>query len=243
MPPTGTELRIFAGVINRSAGGDGIVRGKEISIVCFRTVNRNEEISMKKTLMTCLAIVAVFAIASSAVAVTCTVDQRPAATLLVPYFQVSFDSEGNLVTTGIGARDTIVTIANASGAPMIAHVSVYTRYSQLALDFNVALTAWDVQAMRMSDVITGLLPDTVNLDGEDACQRNPDAEVYFPGDTGTQANGFLRVRPLAPVTSQDNAQATTDYNTRFNLPGLVSDLRFNCVTETEGPLAIGYLEI
>jgi hypothetical protein len=198
---------------------------------------------MKKTLMTCLAIVAVFAIASSAGAVTCTIDQRPAATLLVPYFQVSFDPDGNLVTTGIGARDTIVTIANASGAPMIAHVSVFTRYSQLALDFNVALTAWDVQAMRMSDVITGLLPDTVNQDGEDACQRNPDAEVYFPGDTGTAANGFLRVRPLAPVTSQDNSQATTDYNTRFILPDLVHDLRFDCVTETEDLLAIGYLEI
>ena len=46
---------------------------------------------MKKTLLTCLAIVAVFAIASSASAVTCTIDQRPAATLLVPYFQVSYD--------------------------------------------------------------------------------------------------------------------------------------------------------
>src|SRR5450755_2588483 len=104
------------------AGGDGIVRGKVISIACFRTVNCNEEISMKKTLMTCLAVAVVLAVASSAFAITCTVDQRPAATLLIPYFQVSFDSDGNLVTTGLGARDTIVTIANASSAPMVAHV-------------------------------------------------------------------------------------------------------------------------
>ncbi len=55
---------------------------------------------MKKTLLTCLAIVAVFAIASSATAVTCTIDQRPAATLLVPYFQVSYDPDGDLITTG-----------------------------------------------------------------------------------------------------------------------------------------------
>ena len=89
------QLLRFSGVDNRSAGGDGIVRGKELSIVCFRKVNCNEEISMKKTLLTCLAIVAVFAIASSASAVTCTIDQRPAATLLVPYFQVSYGPGGH----------------------------------------------------------------------------------------------------------------------------------------------------
>src|SRR5262245_36942506 len=198
--PNWNRTQDFAGVINRSAGGDGIVRGKEFSIVCFRTVNRNEEISMKKTLMTCLAIVAVFAIASTAGAVTCTVDQRPAAKLLVPYFQVSFDADGNLVTTGIGARDTIVTIANASAAPMIAHANVYDRYSTLVLDFNIALTGYDVQSMRISDVITGLLPDTLNFDGLDACQRNTNADVY------PNANGFLRVRPLSPATGQDNTQ-------------------------------------
>jgi hypothetical protein len=194
---------------------------------------------MKKTLMTCLAIVAVFAIASSAVAVTCTVDQRPAATLLVPYFQVSFDADGNLVTTGVGARDTIVTIANASSAPMIAHVNVFDRYSVLQLDFNVALTGFDVQAMRMADVITGTLPDTVNSDGEDACQRNPDASVY----DGVNQDGFLRVRPLVPATPQDNLQATTDYNTKFSLPGLIDALRFNCSTGELDDLAIGYVVI
>jgi hypothetical protein len=192
---------------------------------------------MKKTLMTCLAIVAVLAIASSAAAVTCTVDQRPAATLLVPYFQVSFDADGNLVTVGVGARDTIVTIANASAAPMIAHVNLFDRYSVLQLDFNVALTGFDVQAMRLSDVITGSLPDTVNADGEDACQRNPNANVYPSPD------GFIRVRPLVPATPQDNLQATTDYNTKFNLPGLIDALRFNCSTGENDDLAIGYLVI
>jgi hypothetical protein len=195
---------------------------------------------MKKTLMTCLAIAAVLAIASSAGAVTCTVDQRPAATLLVPYFQVSFGPLGELNTTGPLARDTIVTIANASSAPMIAHVNVYDRYSVLQLDFNVALTGFDVQAMRMSDVITGLLPDTLNFDGEDACQRNidpPAADVY------PNPNGFLRVRPLSPATGQDNTQATTDYNQRFNLPGLVDALRYNCATDDFDLNAIGYIFI
>ncbi len=192
---------------------------------------------MKKTLMTCLAIVAVFAIASSAAAVTCTIDQRPAATLLVPYFQVSIDGDGNVVRTGPDALDTIVTIMNASSAPMIAHVNLYDRYSVLQLDFNVALTGWDVQPMRISDIIEGFLPNTLNFDGKDACQRNSSADVY------PDSNGFIRVRPLAPATGQDNTQATTDYTGVYNLGGLIEDLQYNCSTDDLDSEAIGYIVI
>ncbi|HEY1252629.1 MAG TPA: hypothetical protein VGH97_15725 [Thermoanaerobaculia bacterium] len=188
---------------------------------------------MKKTLLACLAVVAVLAVATPAFAITCTIDQRPAATLLVPYFQVSYDADGNLNPSG---NDTIVTIANASAAPMIAHVNVFDRQSQLVLDFNIALTPFDVQAMRMSDILAGSLPDTVNGSGEDACQVNVNASVYPDPD------GFLRVRPLVPATGQDNTQATTDYNAPFPGLGLPEALRTNC----DGGLddnAIGYIII
>ncbi len=191
---------------------------------------------MKKTLLACLAVVAVLAVATPALAITCTIDQRPAATLLVPFFQVSYDTDGNLVTGGADARDTIVTIANASAAPMIAHVSMYDRQSQLVIDFNIALTGFDVQAMRISDILAGSLPDTVNADGEDPCQRNANASVYPDPD------GFIRVRPLVPATSQDNSQATTDYSQAFPGLGLADELRTNC----DGGLdddAIGYIVI
>jgi hypothetical protein len=68
---------------------------------------------MKKTLLACLVVAAVLAIATPAFAITCTVDQRPAATLLVPYFQVSYGPLGELISGGPLARDTIVTIATA----------------------------------------------------------------------------------------------------------------------------------
>lgn len=193
---------------------------------------------MKKTLMTCLAIIAVFAIASTAVAVTCTIDQRPAATLLVPYFQVSYDDAGDLVSTGPDARDTIVTIANASAAPMIAHVNVYTRESVLVLDFNIALTGFDVQAMRVSDILGGILPASGDTIGFDVCQRNPLASVYPALD------GFLRVIPLAPATGNDNTLATTDYPVPAFGPGfgIVEDLRRNCDDNLDD-LAIGYIMI
>jgi hypothetical protein len=194
---------------------------------------------MKKTLLTCLAIAAVLVIASPASAVTCTVDQRPAATLLVPYFQVSFDGSGNLVSTGVGARDTIVTIANASSAPMIAHVNVFDRQSTMVLDFNVALTGWDVQAMRVSDILTGILPASSNSDkiGGDVCQRVGGA-VYPATD------GFLRVDPLSPADTNDNVLATTDYPVPAFGPGfgVVDALTANC-DGGHDLLAIGYIVI
>lgn len=192
---------------------------------------------MKKVFIACLAVAAVFAIANTASAVTCTSDQHPAATLLVPYFQVSYDGSGNLVSTGAGARDTIVTIANASSAPMVAHVSVFDRNSSFLLDFNVALTGFDVQAMRVSDILGGNLPSAGTTVGGGVCQHEG-GDVY--------PNGFLRVNPLAPATGLDNSRAISDYPSPAFGPAfstsLIQSLRNNCLGGTDD-LAIGYITI
>jgi hypothetical protein len=170
---------------------------------------------MKKTLMTCLAIAALFAVAGSASAITCTIDQRPAATLLVPYFEATFGPELTPVGTGGTARDTLVTICNASSAPMIAHVNVFNELTQLVLDFNIALTGFDCHSMSMARVLSGFLPATPilkdhDVDDEDACQRNPDAGVYSPP---TVTGEYLRIAPADADTATplDNTLATTLY--------------------------------
>jgi hypothetical protein len=167
---------------------------------------------MKKTLLTGLVVVALLALASTAGAITCTVDQHPGATLLVPWFQVSVDDTGSVIGTGIGARDTLVTIGNASAAPMIAHVNVFNEHSELVLDFNIALTGFDVQSFAMSDIITGILPQTgwLNSSGvlQDACQRNALSRTYSQSPSGI---GFIRFRPPAPTDPNDNVLATTLY--------------------------------
>jgi hypothetical protein len=171
---------------------------------------------MKKTLMTCLAIAALFAIAGSASAITCTIDQRPAATLLVPYFEATFDPEGVPIGLGESARDTLVTICNASSAPMLAHVNVFNERTFLVLDFNVALTGFDCHSMSMARVLQGFLPSTPIDKQHDVfdehpngvCQGNPDAGVYPDSD------GFLRINPAAADTASpdlDNPLSTTVY--------------------------------
>ena len=193
---------------------------------------------MKKTFMTCLAVAALFAIASSATAITCTLDQRPGATLLVPYFQVSIDpATGGTIGSGELSRDTILTIGNASSAPMIAHVNVYDRFSNIVLDFNVALTGFDIQSMAMSQIITGNLPVTLDSAGNDVCQRANGAVYPNP-------DGFLRVSPTGPTnvpaTNQDNINGTTNYSGTFF--SVVDALATNCNEDVE-PLAIGYIVV
>ena len=175
---------------------------------------------MKKTFLTCMAVLALFAIAGSAGAITCTIDQRPAATLLIPRFTVTLNADATVDNSSPTAVDTLVAIGNASSAPMIAHVSVFNQRSTLVLDFNVALTGFDIQTWRMSDILSGTLPSTpidkshvgpdlaTDPSPDDACQRNPLSAVY------PAANGYLRVKPATAALSatvDDPVLATTAY--------------------------------
>jgi hypothetical protein len=176
-------------------------------------LNLNEEILVKKTLTYLLAVLALVAVASSAMAVTCTIDQRPAATLLVPYFQVHLNPDGS-VDTSATRTDTLITVVNASSAATLAHVVIWNRRSVPLLDFNIALTGYDIVGWSMEDVLTGTIPSTPDngsFEGKDVCQRNPKAQAY--STDGPDSDGsFLRFRPSNDTTGQDNNQATTQYS-------------------------------
>jgi hypothetical protein len=172
---------------------------------------------MKKSLTFLLTAVAVLAIASMAGAVTCTLDQHPAATLLVPYFQAAINDDGS-IPSGSAYNDTTVTIGNASAVPVLAHVSVYNRRSVVVLDFMVALSGFDIQSWRTVDVLTGVLPVTPSpnvpapaIPGGigDSCQRNPAADDV--GTLGYCADCYLRFKPTAPANTLDNVSASTQY--------------------------------
>jgi hypothetical protein len=74
---------------------------------------------------------------------TCDIGVAPAATLLLPYFEVSQS----------GAETTLFTITNTSAEEQIAHVTLWTDYSFPVIDFNIYLTGYDVQAINLHDVI------------------------------------------------------------------------------------------
>lgn len=76
---------------------------------------------------------------------SCDIGVAPAATLLLPYFEVDLASR-----TG---ENTIFTITNVSAVEQVAHITLWTDYSFPVIDFNVFLTGYDVQSISLYDVI------------------------------------------------------------------------------------------
>jgi hypothetical protein len=86
---------------------------------------------------------------------TCDIGVAPAATLLLPWFEVGL---GDDQTTAV---NTVFTLTNVSAQPAIAHVVVWTDWSYPVLDFNIWLTGYDVQGISLYDIITlGNIPPT-----------------------------------------------------------------------------------
>ena len=76
---------------------------------------------------------------------SCDIKVGPAATLLLPYFEVDTND-----TTG---RTTLFTITNVTRYPQIAHVTLWTDWAYPVFTFNIFLTGYDVQAINLYDVL------------------------------------------------------------------------------------------
>jgi hypothetical protein len=124
---------------------------------------------MSKKIALCLALVSLLALGGQAVAEMCTIDDVPAATLLLPYFEVDLDPDNNgiLCDDGGAGQNTLFSINNASAAPALGHVTLWTDLSVPVLDFDVYLTGFDVQTISMRDIIcNGSLPQTLDNDSD-----------------------------------------------------------------------------
>ncbi len=102
--------------------------------------------------LTAAAALVVFAAAASAATprdndATCDIGLYPAATLLLPYFEVDLDANGG--------ETTLFTITNTSNVPQIARVTLWTDWAFPVLAFNLYLTGYDVQSVNLRDVIVG----------------------------------------------------------------------------------------
>ena len=107
---------------------------------------------------------------------SCDIGVAPAATLLLPYFEVDYTA------SRATARNTLFTITNTSYLPQIAHVVVWTDWSYPALDFNIFLTGYDVQSISMYDVLNGIIAPT----GPGVGGTSSDANT--PNNPGTNAD-------------------------------------------------------
>jgi len=148
---------------------------------------------------------------------SCDISTAPAATLLLPYFEVDFNSAQ---TT---ARTTLFTITNVSPYPQIAHVVIWTDWSFPALDFNIFLTGYDVQSINLWDVLN----------------RGIIAPSSTPGVGGTSSDANVPDNPGSnadPFENDENPNITdTSACSGSQLPGLIptnllTDLRLVLTT-------------
>jgi hypothetical protein len=76
---------------------------------------------------------------------SCDISVLPAATLLLPYFEVDLENPAG--------ETTLFTVTNVTNLDQIAHVTLWTDYGYLVIDFNLYLTGYDVQAINLYDII------------------------------------------------------------------------------------------
>jgi hypothetical protein len=161
---------------------------------------------MKKTAL-CLALLGLLALGGQAVAVIGTVDDVPAATLLLPYFEVDLNNPNGLTT--------LFSVNNASATAVLAHVVIWSDLSVPVLDFNIYLTGYDVQSVNIRDIIVnGILPRTASA-GQD------------PSDTVSPKGDFSQDINFASCTGQlppPNLPANFIDHLKRSLTGLSSPI-------------------
>ncbi|MEO8198097.1 MAG: hypothetical protein ABI689_15370 [Thermoanaerobaculia bacterium] len=89
---------------------------------------------------------------ASVVPADCSSGAVPAATLLIPYFEVDLISADH--------QSTLFAVTNTGADATLAHVVVWTDWGVPTLTFDLYLAANDVQSINLRDVFSGILPQT-----------------------------------------------------------------------------------
>src|SRR6185295_5324271 len=138
-------------------------------------------------------LIAAAAVAAPAGAVTCALDNPPAATLLLPYFEVDRDHSGGVTT--------LFAIGNAGPAAALAHVVLWTDMAVPTLAFDVYLTGYDVQTINLRDIFNGHLPQTADA-GDDPGDVISNKGVFSQDISFPGCQGALPPAPL-PDAARD----------------------------------------
>jgi len=171
---------------------------------------------------------------------SCDIGTFPAATLLLPYFEVDFNSPQ---TT---AQTTLFTVTNTSDLPAIAKVTLWTDWSFPVLDFNIFLTGYDVQAINLYDIIQrGIIaPNNGTTSNGSATGPSPIGSLSAANNANPNIAGIAVTGPTATCLGLPGGIPPTilaDIRTGLTT-GLVSSCGTNRVGGTHAN-AIGYATI
>jgi len=108
--------------------------------------------------------------AGSAKAELCSTDVVPAATLLLPYFEVDLVNQDCV--------NTLFSVNNAREDATLAHVTLWTDWSQPTVDFDIFLTGYDVVTINLRDVFLGNIPITADEQSDPGDTISPHGGVF-----------------------------------------------------------------
>jgi hypothetical protein len=152
---------------------------------------------------------------------SCDIKVGPAATLLLPYFEVD--------VSGTSGQTTLFSVTNVTRYPQIAHVTLWTDYAYPVMSFNLFLGGYAVQSINLADVLirntiassNGITPGSIwpaanpNLRASIDCATIPGAvpaaimaEVRRALTAGTSASSCNR--PVGGVHANAIGYATID---------------------------------
>jgi hypothetical protein len=123
----------------------------------------------------------------------CRVGNQPAATFLIPYFEVDLGHPGG--------ANTLFSVNNASAKPEIARVVLWTDWGVPTLAFDVYLTGYDVQTLNVRDLFAGRVPTTGPSSSNVGLASS--SSVTFAGCGGNVSSGVAG--ESAPVPDVDVA--------------------------------------
>jgi hypothetical protein len=169
---------------------------------------------------------------------TCDISTAPAATLLLPYFEVETS------TTTPNPRSTLFTITNVTGFNQVAKVTLWTDWSYPVLDFNIWLSPYDVQAINLRDVIVaGQINGTTGTSGATAANVRNAANPNHVGSASTPGTAAATTcTGLFGQIPGDIAAAVRSTLTTGLAPATGPGSQFYCRTSTtpSTPIAVGY---
>lgn len=119
-------------------------------------------------------------------------DDVPAASLLLPYFEVELDDPFGLTT--------LFSVTNAGAEATIANVTLWSDLGIPTLSFNIYLTGYDIHTVNLRDLFNnGALPGTASSGQDSSDTISPGGPFSFDSDFDG-CDGILPYAPTLPAS-------------------------------------------
>jgi hypothetical protein len=176
----------------------------------------------------CAAVTALLALLTGfpAAASICSLDDRPGASLLLPYFEVNLNDPNGLTT--------LFSVNNATDKAVLTNVVLWTDLGVPTLSFQVYLTGYDVQTINLRDIFAGNIPPT-------ASSSQAPQDVISPKGLQSQDSDYASCSGVLPA---DSLSSFMRFHLRTAHTGLLSPFWGLCAGQRfNDGLARGYITI